>query len=102
MTMKRTTTTTSKEPAKARATISQRAAAPKPPRPLDLEESFPIIARFVREQGWIEIGDHEGEGWVVRALDYGGMIFESKNPKRLDEAMIALETGIAKWLKAQG
>ena len=66
-----------------------------PQSPLDVV--YPNVARFVQTQGWIEIGDHEGEGWVVRALDYGGMIFESRKPKNLAEAMAALEKGIAKF-----
>ena len=60
-----------------------------------VERSFPTIAEFVRTQGWIEIGDQDGVGFIVRALDYGGLVYESKKPRRLAEAMKALERGIA-------
>ena len=49
------------------------------------------MSRFVQTQGWIEIGDQEGVGFVVRALDYGGLVFESKKPKTFTEVMTALE-----------
>jgi hypothetical protein len=60
-----------------------------------VERSFPTIAEFVRTQGWIEIGDQDGVGFTVRALDYGGLVYESKKPRTLAEAMKALEQGIA-------
>jgi hypothetical protein len=60
-----------------------------------VERSFPIIAEFVRTQGWIEIGDQDGVGFIVRALDYGGLVYQSKKPRTLAEAMKALERGIA-------
>jgi hypothetical protein len=60
-----------------------------------IEGSFPAIAEFVCTQGWIEIGDQEGFGFIVRALDYGGLVYESKKPRTLAEAMKALERGIA-------
>ena len=60
-----------------------------------VENLFPAIAEFVRTQGWVEIGDQEGFGFIVRALDYGGLVYESKKPKTLAEAMKVLERGIA-------
>ena len=59
-----------------------------------IERSFPAIAEFVRTQGWIEIGDQEGFGFIVRALDYGGLVYESRKPRTLAEAMKTLERGI--------
>lgn len=61
---------------------------------LTLEKAYPTVANFVRTQGWIEIGDQEGCGFVVRALDYGGLVFESRKPKTLTEAMTTLEKGL--------
>jgi len=66
-----------------------------------LEKAYPTVADFVRTQGWIEIGDQEGIGFVVRALDYGGLVFETHKPKTLAEAMAALEQGIAESRKAR-
>lgn len=68
----------------------------------ELEAKYPTVAQFVRCQGWIEIGDHEGEGWVVRALDYGGLVFETRKARSLTKAMAALEKGIAKFNAENG
>ena len=59
-----------------------------------VEKLFPAIAQWVRD-GHIEIGDQEGFGFVVRALDYGGMVFEDDKPDTLTEAMASLEKGLA-------
>ncbi len=52
--------------------------------------------------GDIEIGDQEGFGFVVMALNYGGMVFEDDRPRTLAEAMAALEKGLRKWLEEEG
>jgi hypothetical protein len=67
---------------------------PAPERPA-VEELYPTIARFVRTQGHIEIGDQESFGFVARALDYGGLVFEGRKVKTLAAAMSALEKGLA-------
>lgn len=66
-----------------------------------VEEQFPAIAQWVRD-GHIEIGDQEGFGFVVRALDYGGQVFEDDKPRTLGEALTALEIGLRQWFKEQG
>ena len=66
-----------------------------------VEKAFPAIAQWVRD-GHIEIGDQEGFGFVVRALDYGGLVFEDNRPNTLAEAMATLEMGLRKWFKEQG
>jgi len=66
-----------------------------------VEKVFPAIAQWVRD-GHIEIGDQEGFGFVARALDYGGLVFEDDKPNTLAEAMAALEKGLRKWFKEQG
>jgi hypothetical protein len=71
------------------------------PGMISIEEQFPAIAQWVQE-GHIEIGDQEGSGFVVRALDYGGQIFEDDKPRTLTEAMAALEVSLRKWFKEQG
>ena len=67
----------------------------------NVEKLFPAIAQWVRD-GHIEIGDQEGFGFIVRALDYGGQVFEDDKPTSLAEAMAALENGLTKWFKEQG
>jgi hypothetical protein len=67
-----------------------------------VEKLFPAIAQWVRGYGHIEIGDQEMFGFIVRALDYGGLAFEDDKPDTLAEAMAALEKGLRKWFDEQG
>jgi hypothetical protein len=67
-----------------------------------VENLLPAIAKWVRGYGHIEIGDQEMFGFVVRALDYGGLVFEDDKPDTLAEAMAALEKGLRKWFEEQG
>jgi len=63
-----------------------------------LAAMFPTIAKWVRRGGWIEIGDQGGCGFVVRALDEGGLVLEDTEARTLDEAMTALERGVAQQM----
>ena len=65
-----------------------------------VEKLFPAIAQWVQD-GHIEIGDQEGFGFSVRALDYGGLVFEDDKPDTLAEAMASLEDGLRKWFMEQ-
>ena len=67
-----------------------------------VETMFPAIARYVRGYGFIEIGDQEGFGFVVRAIGYGGLDFEDDTPDTLAEAMAVLDAGLARWFDEQG
>ena len=67
-----------------------------------VEKLFPAIAQWVRGYGHIEIGDQEMFGFVVRALDYGGLAFEDDKPDTLAEAMASLERGLAEYFKREG
>ena len=40
----------------------------------DIEAAFPNIAEWVEGCGWIEIGDQDWQGFVVRALNEGGLM----------------------------
>jgi Domain of unknown function (DUF6930) len=62
-------------------------------------ERFPAVARFVKGYGHIEIGEHEGFGFLVRALDSGGLVFEDNKAETLADALVALEKGLAKWFE---
>lgn len=55
--------------------------------------TFPAIARYVRGYGYIEVGDQESFGFIVRAIGYGGVDFEDDRPETLIEAMAVLEAG---------
>jgi hypothetical protein len=67
-----------------------------------VEKLFPAIAKWVGGYGHIEIGDQEMFGFVVRALDYGGTIFEADKPDTLAEAMVALEKGLTEYFEREG
>ena len=71
------------------------------PSPAQLEADFPSVAKWVRSYGHIEIGDQHGFGFIVRAIDYGGLIFEDDKPRTLAAAMTALEDGLAEWFEAE-
>jgi hypothetical protein len=66
-----------------------------------VETLFPALSRWVRD-GHIEVGDQEGFGFVARALDYGGLVFEDDRPNTLAEALAALEKGLRDWFREQG
>ena len=67
-----------------------------------VENLFPAVKLWVDGgYGHVEIGDQEGFGFVARALDYGGLVFEDDKPDTLIEALAALEKGLAAWFKEQ-
>lgn len=72
------------------------------PSPVNPETAFPFIANWVKGYGHIEIGDQQGSGFVVRALDYGGPVFENSTSSTLAEAMAALEKGLADYFEKEG
>jgi hypothetical protein len=56
------------------------------------ETSYPTISHWIETQGWIEIGQDEYSSSLVRALDEGGMVWESSEKHTsIDEALQALE-----------
>jgi len=72
------------------------------PTPTDVEKAFPATAKWVKGYGHIEIGDQESFGFIVRAIDYGGFVFEDSKPDTLAEAMAALEKGLAEYFVREG
>jgi hypothetical protein len=63
--------------------------------PQEFDEAFPAVVNWAKTQGKIEIGVEEGQGFVVRALDDGGVVFEGKPGKSVGEAFTALQEWIA-------
>lgn len=72
------------------------------PGSTDVEKSFPATAKWVRGYGHIEIGDQEGFGFIVRAIDSGGVVFEDDKAATLAEAMVTLEKGLAEYFEREG
>ena len=67
------------------------------------ESTYPTIARWVQEYGWIEIGQDDMSQSFVRALDEGGMVWEGQEDyATLDAALQDLENGLAAWIREQG
>jgi hypothetical protein len=80
----------------------QRAGMVKPTaEQAKVEAMFPSIARYVGGCGYIEVGEQESFGFVVRAIGYGGLDFEDDRADSLAEAMTLLEVGLARWLEKQ-
>jgi hypothetical protein len=66
------------------------------------EARYPNIAAWVQD-GWIEIGRDDFSRSFVRALDIGGMVWEgAEEYDSLDDALQALDDGIAAWCKGMG
>ena len=60
--------------------------------------TYLTLAAWVTD-GWIEIGRVEGRNSCVAALDERGLIWEGRpSYPSLDDALAALERGIARWL----
>ena len=67
-----------------------------------VEKLFPAIARYVRGYGYVEIGDQESFGFVVRAIGYGGLDFEDDTPETLVEAMAPSNEGWSVGSRTKG
>jgi hypothetical protein len=64
--------------------------------------TFPAMAKYVKGYGYVEIGDQESSGFVVRAIGDGGLDIEGDAPVTFAEAMAVLEAGLSKWFEEQG
>ena len=66
-------------------------------------QSYPTITRWIEEQGWIEIGADEYSTSLVRALDTGGLVWESNSDfDSIDEALKELEKELGDWFEKNG
>ena len=65
-------------------------------------EKYPYIDAWVQDAK-IEIGYGEYDKVFIRAIDQGGVAFESSTKfSSMEEAFTALDKGIAKWCKDIG
>ena len=70
--------------------------------PGSFQVQYPHISRWVVD-GLIEIGRTDYTRSFVRALDEGGIIWEGASRyASLDDALRALDAGIAAWLEENG
>ena len=68
---------------------------------VSLEKNYPNTANWVKNYGWIEIGQDDYSESFIRVLDEGGMVWEGRESyETLDDAMQDLESGLADWLKS--
>jgi hypothetical protein len=67
-----------------------------------IQKAFPALARWDRRCGRIELDHQEGGRFVARAFFHGGLVFEDVAARNLLEAIVALEQGIAAWMKKEG
>jgi hypothetical protein len=64
-----------------------------PQKPAPFEETYPFITQWVESYGWLEIGQDENSTSFIRALDAGGLVWESaRHYPSLDAAWRALES----------
>jgi hypothetical protein len=68
-----------------------------------VEIKYPHIARWIIEDGWVELGRTDYSRSMARALDEGGMEWEGKTSYAdLDDLLSDLDEGIAQWIKKLG
>jgi hypothetical protein len=64
------------------------------------ERTYPHIARWVQSYGWIEMGADHYSRSLVRALDEGGMVWESKeDDTTLDKVLQTLDAFLAQRIQ---
>jgi hypothetical protein len=69
---------------------------------LNLDATYPTIARWVTEYEWIEIGQDDMSQSFVKALDEGGLVWEGQEDyATLDDALQDLEAGFTAWMREQ-
>jgi hypothetical protein len=76
------------------------AARQVPEGSCSFDEMFPTITRWIsQEEGWVELGADHYSRSLARAMYGGGMVWEGTDKfGSLDEALRAMEDGIASWL----
>ena len=64
------------------------------------EHMYPNITRWVQSYGWIEMGADYYSRSLVRALDEGGMVWESQeDATMLDEVLQILDAFLAQRIQ---
>src|SRR5271166_126683 len=58
------------------AILSESQAMSDKIRAREINQAFPNLAEWVKGRGWIEVGNQDWQGFVVRLLDEGGFCLE--------------------------
>lgn len=73
------------------------------PTSKSFEQQYPAIDRFIKEHGWIEIGENEMISAFVRAYSEGGTVYEGKDTyPSMDAAFKDLDGGIQAFFDENG
>lgn len=51
------------------------------------EKNYPYISSWISTSGWIEVGADENSSSMLRILDEGGMIWEDRKSKTVNETL---------------
>jgi hypothetical protein len=69
----------------------------------NFSSTYPNIAEWIESYGWIELGQDDYSKSLIRALDEGGIRWESKAKyKSLDDALNELEKALGKIVEDIG
>lgn len=69
----------------------------------NFSSTYPNIAKWIESYGWIELGQDDYSKSIIRALDEGGIRWESKvKYKSLDDALDELEAALDKIIEEIG
>jgi hypothetical protein len=80
--------------------IEEKEMSPRSQQSIGFAQLYPNITRWVQSYGWIEIGADQYRSSLVRALDEGGMVWESKkNDTTLDDTLHTLEAFLAQRMQ---
>jgi hypothetical protein len=80
--------------------VRKRSQQEMPQGATGFERTYPHIARWVQSYGWIEMGADHYSRSLVRALDEGGMVWESQeDDTTLDALLQTLDVFLAQRMQ---
>jgi len=75
----------------------------QPPTAASFDQTYPTLSAWVREYGRIEIGYTDYSHALVRAVDFGGWLWEAQSDyASLDRAFQELEVALTEWMEDNG
>jgi hypothetical protein len=79
------------------------AGSDMPKKSTPFEDTYPNITQWVESYGWLEIGQDDSSPAFIKALDAGGLVWESsKKYTSLDAALRDLEARLEKIIAEIG